>query len=132
MALGLATLVILGLLVDFLFRKMQVPGLVGMMLVGVVLGPLHAGCAGSLGLLAFSADLRMIALIVILLRAGFELHKDTLRRVGVQALLLSFVPAVLEALAVTALGPRLLGLSYLESAILGRCWGRSRRRSWCR
>lgn len=122
MALGLATLVILGLLVDFLFRKLQVPGLVGMMLVGVVLGPCMLGALDP-GLLAFSSDMRMIALIVILLRAGFELHKDTLRRVGVQALLLSFVPATLEALAVTALGPRLLGLSYLESAILGTVLG---------
>lgn len=122
MALGLATLVILGLLVDFLFRKLRVPGLVGMMLVGVVLGPCLLGALEP-GLLAFSADLRMIALIVILLRAGFELRKDTLRRVGVQALLLSFVPATLEALAVTALGPRLLGLSYLESAILGTVLG---------
>ena len=122
MALGLATLLILGLLVDFLFRKLQVPGLVGMMLVGVVLGPCMLGALDP-GLLAFSADLRMIALIVILLRAGFELHKDTLRRVGVQALLLSFVPATLEALAVTALGPRLLGLSYLEAAILGTVLG---------
>ena len=122
MALALAELIILGLLVDFAFRKMHIPGLVGMMLVGVVLGP----CVLALldpGLLAFSADMRMMALIVILLRAGFELHKDTLRRVGVQALLLSCVPATLEALAVTALGPRLLGLTYLESAILGTVLG---------
>lgn len=122
MALGLAELIILGLLVDFLFRKMRVPGLVGMMLVGVVLGPFVLAMLDP-GLLSFSSDMRMIALIVILLRAGFELHRDTLRRVGVQTLLLSCVPATLEALAVTALGPRLLGLSYLESAILGTVLG---------
>ncbi|NCA83554.1 MAG: sodium:proton antiporter [Opitutae bacterium] len=122
MALGLATVVILGLMVDFLFRKLRVPGLVGMMGVGVVLGPWMLGALDP-GLLAFSADLRMIALIVILLRAGFELHKDKLRRIGLQAVLLAFIPATLEALAVTALGPRLLGLTYLESAILGTVLG---------
>ena len=122
MALGLAELVILGLLVDTLFRKLRVPGLVGMMGVGVVLGPCGLAALDP-GLLAFSSDMRMIALIVILLRAGFELHKDTLRRVGFQALLLSFLPASLEALAVAALGPRLLGLTVLESAILGTVLG---------
>lgn len=122
MALTLAELIILGLLVDFLFRKMRIPGLIGMMLVGVVMGPFVLAVLDP-GLLAFSADLRMIALIVILLRAGFELHRDSLRRVGLQALLLSCIPATLEALAITALGPRLLGLSYLESAILGTVLG---------
>ncbi len=122
MALALAELVIVGLLVDYLFRKLRLPGLVGMMLVGVVLGPCVLAVLDP-GLLAFSADLRMIALIVILLRAGFELHRDTLRQVGVQALLLSCVPATFEALAVTVLGPRLLGLTLLESAILGTVLG---------
>ncbi|NLG36112.1 MAG: CBS domain-containing protein [Lentisphaerae bacterium] len=122
MALALAELIILGLLVDYIFRKMHIPGLVGMMLTGVLLGPFVLSLLDP-GLLAFSTDMRMIALIVILLRAGFELHKDTLRRVGLQALLLSFVPATLEALAVMALGPRLLGLTRLESAILGTVLG---------
>jgi solute carrier family 9B (sodium/hydrogen exchanger), member 1/2 len=122
MALALAELIILGLLVDYAFRKMHIPGLVGMMLAGVLLGPCMLAVLDP-GLLAFSADMRMIALIVILLRAGFELHKNTLRRVGLQALLLSFIPATLEALAVMALGPHLLGLTRLESAILGTVLG---------
>jgi solute carrier family 9B (sodium/hydrogen exchanger), member 1/2 len=122
MALGLAMLIILGLLVDDVFRRVRIPGLVGMMGVGVVLGPCVLAVLDP-ALLAFSADFRMIALIVILLRAGFELRKDTLRRVGVQAVWLSFVPATLEALAVMALGPRWLGLSVLESAILGTVLG---------
>lgn len=114
MALGLAILVILGRLMDFLFCKLRIPGLVGMMPVSGVLGP-SALTVPDLGLLAFSADMRMIALIVILLRVGFGLHKETLRRVGVQALLLSCVPATFKALAVTALGPCLLELTRLES-----------------
>ena len=118
MATGLAELIILGLLADYLFRKIRIPGLVGMMLMGVLLGPCVLGLADP-GLLAIAGDWRRIALVVILLRAGFELHRDGLRRVGKQALLLSAVPALFEGAAITLLGPRLLQLSYLESAILG-------------
>lgn len=122
MALSLAELILLGLLVDYAFRKIRVPGLVGMLFVGIIIGPFALGILKP-GLLSVSSDLRMIALIVILLRAGFELSKDTLKRVGRQALLLSCIPAVFEILAVTLLGPHLLGLSYMESAILGAILG---------
>ncbi len=122
MALGMAELIILGLLVDYLFRKMRMPGLVGMMLVGVVLGPCLLGLLNP-NLLKISSDLRMIALIVILLRAGFELRLDTLKRVGGRAALLSCVPAIFEGLGVTIAGPALLGLTWLESAILGAVLG---------
>jgi len=118
MAVSLAQLILLGLLVDWLLRKIKVPGLVGMLCVGIIAGPFVLGFLKP-SLLSVSSDLRMIALIVILLRAGFELSKDTLRRVGFQAMLLSCIPAILEGLAVMLLGPWLLGLSYMESAILG-------------
>ncbi len=118
MAIGLAELVILGLCVDWLFRKLRVPGLVGMLGVGIVMGPYVLALLRP-DLLQVSSDLRIIALIVILLRAGFELSKETLRRVGLRAGLLSCVPAVLEGAAITVLGPPLLHLSYMESAILG-------------
>jgi len=118
MAVSLAELILLSLLVDWLFRKIKVPGLVGMLCVGIVIGPYVLGLLKP-SILTVSSDLRMIALIVILLRAGFELSKDTLRKVGLQAALLSCVPAIFEGLAVMLLGPRLLGLSYMESAILG-------------
>ncbi len=118
MALNLALLVILCLLVDYLLRRVGIPGLAGMLLVGVALGP-HAAGLISPELAAISADLRMVALIVILLRAGFELSKDTLARVGMRAVVFSFVPAVFEGVAITFLGHWLLDLSYLEAAILG-------------
>jgi len=118
MAVSLAELIILGLIVDWAFRKFKVPGLVGMLLVGVVLGPYVLGLLNE-DLLTVSSDLRLIALIVILLRAGFELSKDVLNRVGRIALLLSCVPAILEGAAITLLGPPLLGLTTMESAILG-------------
>ncbi len=118
MIVSLAEIIIICLIVDWLFRKIQVPGLVGMLLVGVVCGPWVLGWL-SPGLMAISSDLRLIALIVILLRAGFELSKDTLRRVGLMAGLLSCIPATFEGVAITLLGPSLLGLTYMESAILG-------------
>lgn len=122
MIVGLAELVILSILVDWAFRYIKVPGLVGMLLVGVAFGPYMLGWM-SPELLTASSDLRLIALIVILLRAGFELSRKTLNRVGMRVMLLSVVPATIEGLAITLLGPYLLGLSYLESAILGSVLG---------
>jgi NhaP-type Na+/H+ or K+/H+ antiporter/CBS domain-containing protein len=122
MALSLAELILFSLVIDYVFRKIRIPGLVGMLCVGVVLGPFFLGLLKP-NLLSVSADLRMIALVVILLRAGFELSKDTLRRVGFQALLLSCIPAIFEAGTIMLLGPWLLGLSYMESAILGTILG---------
>jgi NhaP-type Na+/H+ or K+/H+ antiporter len=122
MLVSLAELVILSLIVDWCFRKLTLPGLVGMLLVGVALGPFVLNWLAP-DLLDVSGDWRLIALIVILLRAGFELSRETLNRVGMRVLLLSAVPASLEAAAITLLGPTLLGLSYLESAILGTVLG---------
>ncbi len=118
MIVSLAELLVLGVLVDWAFRKLTVPGLVGMLLLGVAFGPFALGLIDP-DLLSASADLRLIALIVILLRAGFELSKNTLNQVGMRVLLLSAVPAIIEGVAITFLGPPLLGLSYLQSAILG-------------
>lgn len=122
MLVSLAELVILSLIVDWGFRKLTLPGLVGMLLVGVALGPYVLNWLAP-NLLDVSGDWRLIALIVILLRAGFELSRETLNRVGMRVLLLSAIPATLEAAAITVLGPPLLGLSYLESAILGTVLG---------
>lgn len=119
---SLAELIILSLIVDWAFRKMTIPGLVGMLFLGVAFGPYVLGWV-SPDLLAVSQDFRLIALIVILLRAGFELSKDTLNRVGGRVTLLSGVPATFEGVAIMFLGPPLLGLSYLESAILGSILG---------
>jgi NhaP-type Na+/H+ or K+/H+ antiporter len=122
MIVSLAELVVLSLIVDWCFRKLTVPGLVGMLLVGVGFGPYILDWLDP-SLLDVSAEYRLIALIVILLRAGFELSKDTLNRVGMRVLLLSVVPATIEAAAITVLGPPLLGLTYLQSAILGTVLG---------
>jgi solute carrier family 9B (sodium/hydrogen exchanger), member 1/2 len=118
MTIGIAEIVLLGLIADWLFRRLRIPGLVGMLLVGVLVGPYVLGWIDP-DLLDLSPDLRLIALVVILLRAGFELGRQVLFRVGVRALLLAFFPAVVEGAAIVLLGPPLLGLTYLESALLG-------------
>lgn len=118
MIVSLAELVVLALIVDWAFRKIAVPGLVGMLFLGVAFGPYMLDWVDH-DLLNSSGDWRLIALIVILLRAGFELSKDTLNRVGIRVLVLSAVPAIVEGGAITVLGPPLLGLTYLQSAVLG-------------
>jgi NhaP-type Na+/H+ or K+/H+ antiporter len=118
MAVSIALIILLGLFADYLFRKMKLPGLVGMLLVGILCGPYVLDIMQP-ELLKVSADLRMVALIVILLRAGLELRRETLNRIGRPAALLSVVPAVLEGAMITLLGPALLHISYLEAAILG-------------
>lgn len=118
MAVSLAEMILLGLLADWVFRKMRMPGLLGMLLLGIGFGPYVLDWMEP-GFLAASTDLRMMALIVILLRAGLELSRDVLNRVGVQALLMSFIPGILEGAAIAWLGPTFLPLTHLESAMLG-------------
>ncbi|MEI6891112.1 MAG: cation:proton antiporter [Pontiella sp.] len=118
MAVSIAEMILLGLLVDWAFQKLRMPGLLGMLLLGIAFGPFVLDLLEP-GFLAASSDLQMIALIIILLRAGFELSRDVLNRVGVQALLMSFVPGVLEGGTIALIGPLFLPLTHLESAMLG-------------
>jgi NhaP-type Na+/H+ or K+/H+ antiporter len=126
LAVSIALIVILGLLSDYMFRKLRLPGLVGMLLVGVVLGPYVLGLMRP-ELMSVSADLRMVALIVILLRAGLELRRETINKVGRTALIMSTVPAIFESTVpaifegavITVVAPMLFGITYLEAAILG-------------
>lgn len=122
MAIGIALIIILGLSADYMFRRFKLPGLVGMLLVGVVIGP-YALDLMAPEMMRVSADFRKIALIVILLRAGFELRRDTLNRVGRAAVTMSVVPALFEIAGITLLAPYLLGMTYLEAAILGSILG---------
>ncbi|MCF7816447.1 MAG: cation:proton antiporter [Kiritimatiellales bacterium] len=118
MAFSIAEMILLGLFADWVFRKLRMPGLLGMLLLGVLFGPYVLNLMDP-GFLEASSDLRMIALIIILLRAGFELSRDALNKVGLQALLLSFVPGIMEGSTIALLGPRFLPLTHLESALLG-------------
>ncbi|MBW2658706.1 MAG: cation:proton antiporter [Deltaproteobacteria bacterium] len=122
MAISLALIIVLGLFADYLFRKARLPGLVGMLLVGVVVGP-YALNFMQPAMMDVSADFRKIALIVILLRAGFELHRDTLHRVGRAALTMSAIPAIFEIVGVILVAPHFLNISVLDAAVLGAILG---------
>lgn len=118
MALNLAEIILLCLMLDWGLRRCRMPGLIGMLGVGVLLGP-HVFDWLDESLLTIGPELRMIALIVILLRAGFALNRKVFHRVGGRVLLLAFVPATIEALTITIIAPMFLPLTPLASAVLG-------------
>ena len=122
MAISLALIIILGLGADYLFRRLKMPGLVGMLLVGILVGPHVLGLLRP-EMMAVSADFRKIALIVILLRAGFTLRRETLNRTARPALLMSFVPASCEIAAVSLAAVYFFKFSWLQAAMLGAIIG---------
>lgn len=115
---SLALVFLGGLLAGEVFRRLRLPPLLGMLLVGIAFGPYALGLLDD-SLLAISADLRKIALIIILTRAGLSLDIGDLRKVGRSAVLLCFVPATFEIVGTVILAPRLLGVTVLEAAIIG-------------
>lgn len=118
MLTSIAVILLLGLLIGWLFSKMRLPSLLGMVIVGIILGP-HACNMIDESILMISGDLRQIALVVILTRAGLALNISDLKKVGRPAILMCFVPACVEILGTVVLAPRLLGVSVLEAAIIG-------------
>ena len=118
MLFSIALIFILGFLISGIFNHLKIPGLLGMIFIGVILGP-HTLNLLDQELLTISEDLRELALIVILLRAGLSLNLSDLKRVGRPAVLMAFIPAILELTIITLLAPILLGVTYLEAAIMG-------------
>ena len=118
MAFSLALIIIFGLLLSRFFNKLKLPGLLGMLLLGVVLGPYVLNIIDS-EILRISGDLRKIALIVILLRAGLGIERETLKMVGIPAIKLSFIPGVFEGFTILALGMLFFHLPWYEAGMLG-------------
>jgi NhaP-type Na+/H+ or K+/H+ antiporter len=118
LAVSMALLILLGLLFDYLFRRMRLPGLVGMLIVGMLCGP-HVFNIIQPELFKVSADFRTAALIVILLRAGLKIQAQKIMRMGRPILLMSFVPSTLEGIAIALSAPFLFGMGRIAAAILG-------------
>lgn len=118
MLLSLALIFLCGMTLGSIFQKIKLPGLLGMLLTGILLGPYALNLLDP-SILILSADLRQIALIIILARAGLHLDMKDLKRVGRPAVLMCFVPACLEILGVMILAPAFLGITLLEAAIMG-------------
>ena len=122
MLTSLGLVLLLGMALGALAKRLNLPALVGMLIAGMILGP-YALDLLSDSLLNISADLRQMALIIILTRAGLSLDVAALKRVGRPAVLMCFVPACFEILGMTLLAPRLLGVSTLDAAIMGAVVG---------
>ena len=118
MLLSLAVIFLCGMGMGAIFRRLNLPQLLGMLLTGILLGPYALNLLDG-SILSISADLRQIALIIILTRAGLNLDVEDLKKVGRAAVLMCFVPASFEILGMLALAPRILGISLLDAAIMG-------------
>ena len=118
MLTSVALILLLGLLLGSIFSKMRLPGLLGMIIVGIILSP-HALNLIDKSILSISADLRQIALVIILTRAGLSLNVADLKKAGRPAILMCFVPACIEITGTIVLAPILLGVTILEAAIIG-------------
>lgn len=119
---SLALIFLLSLLVGELFHKVQLPKIIGMLLVGIVIGP-YALNLLSPAILNISAELRKIALIIILIKAGLTLELSSLKKASRPALLLSFLPATFEVIAITIFAPIIFNISRLEAMLLGAVLG---------
>lgn len=118
MLLSIALILLVGMSMGWLCRKMKLPGLLGMLATGIVLGPYVLDLLDP-SILGISAELRKIALIIILTRAGLGLDLSGLKKIGRPAVLMCFVPASFELFGMLLLVPKLMGLSILEAAVMG-------------
>ena len=118
MLLSISLILLVGMSVGWICQKMKLPSLLGMLVTGMVLGPYMLNLLDD-SILGISAELRKIALIIILTRAGLGLDLSGLKKIGRPAVLMCFVPASLELLGILLIAPKLLGISMLEAAILG-------------
>lgn len=122
MLVNLAIIMLTGLMGGKIFSKIKIAPLLGMLLAGILISPNLLGLVrGDISNL--SKDLRQIALVVILTRAGLSLSFERLREVGLSAILMTFLPASFEMVAVTFLANKIFHISYLDSAILGAVLG---------
>ena len=131
MLLSIALIMLFGLVAGTIFKRMRLPYIIGMLAAGIILGPYVLNLLDD-SILNISADLRQIALIVILAKAGLTLDINDLKRVGRPAVLLCFLPATMEIIAYLLFAPGLMGISLLEAGIIGAVMGRCHPRSLCR
>ena len=122
MFFSLAVILLLGVLLGGLCKKLRLPALLGMLVTGIFIGPYALNWIDG-SILGISAEIRKIALIIILARAGLSLNVVDLKKVGRPAVLMCFVPACFEILGMLVLAPTLLGVSLLDAAVMGAVVG---------
>ena len=122
MLLSIAYILLLGMFTGWICKKLKLPSLLGMILTGMILGPYVLNLIDD-SILNISSDLRRMALIIILMRAGLSLDLNDLKKVGRPAILMCFVPACFEMIGMVILAPQLLGISVIDAAIMGAVVG---------
>lgn len=122
MLISIMLILFSGMFLGFLCKKIKFPSLFGMIIAGILLGP-HVFNLIDASVLNISAEIRKIALIIILIRAGLKLSFEDLKKVGRPAILMCFVPAAFEVCGMVLLAPKLLGISVLDAAVLGAVIG---------
>ena len=118
MLLSISLILILGMSMGWICQKIKLPSLLGMLVTGVVLGPYVLNLLDE-SILGISPELRKIALIIILTRAGVGLDLSGLKKIGRPAVLMCFVPASFEILGMILFAPKLMGITLLEAAVMG-------------
>lgn len=118
MALSLSLIVIFGILFHQLFARMRLPGILGVLLAGILMGPYGIDMIDDT-IMMMSDDLRKIALVVILLRAGLGIKRKSLVKVGIPALKLGFLPAILEGIFIIVIVIWLLDFDIPQAGMLG-------------
>lgn len=118
MATSIALILLLGFIVNSIFNKIKLPGLLGMLILGVIIGPYGLNLLSN-SILTISSDIRKIALIIILLRAGLGINKRELKEVGITAIKFSCIPGIIEGLFIAVICTKLLGFTFIEGGILG-------------
>lgn len=118
MLLSIALILLIGMFSGWLCSKLKLPSLLGMIMTGILLGPYVLDLMDA-SILQISADIRKVALIIVLARAGLALNLQDLKKVGRPAVLMCFVPAALEIFGMLFMAPKILGVSILEAAIMG-------------
>lgn len=118
MLFSLGLIILFGILFGSFFERIKLPSLLGMLIAGIIIGPYGLNLIDKT-VLNISGELRTFALVVILTRAGLSLDLDILRKVGIPALLMCFVPATFEIFGIYLIAPKVLNISAIDSLILG-------------
>ena len=118
MLLSLGIILLVGMAMGSIFNRLKLPRIIGMLLTGIVTGPFVLDLIDP-SILGISSELRRIALIIILVKAGLSLNLSDLKKVGRPAFLMAFVPACAEIVGYVCFAPLLLGVSTLDALVMG-------------
>lgn len=122
MLTGLAIIFLSGLLMGEIFKRLHLPSLMGMIIAGIITGPYCLNLIDG-NVLNIAPDLRQFALVIILSRAGLTLNIDDLKKVGLSAILMCFIPACFEITATTLIAPIIFDISTIDAALMGAVLG---------